>query len=61
MAQLYEGEERERRPKRESWRSYKQKSNGETDFAEQMVSEFLPEALHTHRNHYEEGEKDAER
>lgn len=26
-----------------------------------MVSDFLPEALHTRKNHYEEGEKDAER
>lgn len=45
---------------RESWRNYKQKPNGETDLAEQMVSEFLPEALHTHRIHYKEGEKDGE-
>lgn len=52
-AQLYEGEGEER-DQRESWRSYKQKPNGKTDLGEQMVSAFLPKALHTHRNHFKE-------
>lgn len=50
-------EKRGERDQRESWRKYKQKSNGGANLAEQMVLAFLPEALHTHRNHYKEGER----
>ncbi len=61
IAQLYEGEgeEREWKAKRKL-EKLKAKLNGKAALAEQMVSAFLPKALHTHRNHHKEGERDGE-